>query len=399
MRICFFNNYDVSPNTGGVNRVTYNLTVSLSQRTVKCYLAYLEDNRMPAGIYEAKIKLPDLRQDAARFKAFLKEHRIDVLHINYLIKKNLYALPYIYHAAQDLGIPVVQAFHVSPDYELNGFSSWNHLWFNLTHGKPVVTPLKHFIGYRCRALLSPLYHQLLKRKYSYIYQNNDILVLLSQRMEAAFMRYVNNQNKRVTAIANPNTFDSSGDLYDINAKRKEVLIVARLDEQHKRLSLALKIWRIVEPQTREWTLVLVGNGKDEAYYKHLVTRYGLKRVRFEGFQPPAGYYRSASLFMMTSSSEGWPMTLCECMQYGVVPLAFDSFFALKDMVVDGESGVIVKDRDIRTYAERLMWLMAHDEERLRMADNARISVKRFDTPVITDQWIKLYESLLQRCEA
>lgn len=43
----------------------------------------------------------------------------------------------------------------------------------------------------------------------------------------------------------------------------------------------------------------------ESWYKSLVIHYGLQRVFFEGTKNPEPYYNEASIFMMTSSFEGW----------------------------------------------------------------------------------------------
>ena len=48
----------------------------------------------------------------------------------------------------------------------------------------------------------------------------------------------------------------------------------------------------------------------------------------KGQKNPEPYYNEASIFMMTSSFEGWGLTLTEAQQYGCVPLAFHSFASL-----------------------------------------------------------------------
>jgi len=50
--------------------------------------------------------------------------------------------------------------------------------------------------------------------------------------------------------------------------------------------------------------------------------------------------------MMTSRFEGWPMVLMEAMQMGVVPVVYNSFESLSDIVVDGENGYIIPNNDL-----------------------------------------------------
>ena len=67
--------------------------------------------------------------------------------------------------------------------------------------------------------------------------------------------------------------------------------------------------------------------------------------------------------MMTSAYEGWPMTLMEAMQNGCVPIVFDSFKAVYDIVDSDINGVIVSNGDMDTYHRELVRLMSDDNYR------------------------------------
>lgn len=136
------------------------------------------------------------------------------------------------------------------------------------------------------------------------------------------------------------------------------MIVARLDEHSKRLSLALRIWHEVENRGYgDWKLTIVGHGPDEMYYRTLADELQLKNISFEGRQEPLEYYRRASIFMMTSAYEGWGITLLEAQQMGVVPVVFDSYVALHDIVGNGVNGIIVENGNLDKYVEQLTALM------------------------------------------
>ena len=64
---------------------------------------------------------------------------------------------------------------------------------------------------------------------------------------------------------------------------------------------------------------------------------------------PEPYYNEASIFMMTSSFEGWGLTLTEAQQYGCVPLAFRSFASLTDIITDKVNGFAIPNDDISLY--------------------------------------------------
>ena len=165
------------------------------------------------------------------------------------------------------------------------------------------------------------------------------------------------------------------------------------EEKQKRISLALQIWELIEnnPISKNWTLRIIGTGSDIDKYKKIVE---LKHIVFEGRQNPEPYYQKASIFMMTSSFEGWGLTLTEAQQYGVVPLAFNSYASVSDIITDKYNGYLVSNNDINSYVKYLTLLMSDYDLRHRMALNCIESSKRFERQHICNQWIQLFKQLM-----
>lgn len=157
---------------------------------------------------------------------------------------------------------------------------------------------------------------------------------------------------RCKVINNPLSWETVENVEILPRKKKQVLIVSRLYNPEKRLDRALKIWQILEQRgLTDWRLIIVGAGIHEDYLKGLSEKLALKNIMFAGRQNPVPYYRNAALFMMTSAVEGWGLTLTESMQTGVVPIAFDSYPALHDIITDGYDGCIIPDDDLDAYAD------------------------------------------------
>lgn len=62
----------------------------------------------------------------------------------------------------------------------------------------------------------------------------------------------------------------------------------------------------------------------------------MERVVFTGWQDPESFYRDASILCLTSDFEGWGMVLTEAMTFGAVPVAFNSYAAITDIIDDGK---------------------------------------------------------------
>lgn len=75
--------------------------------------------------------------------------------------------------------------------------------------------------------------------------------------------------------------------------------------------------------------------------KKQVAAYDLEHVSFEGFQQPKPYYERASILLFTSEYEGFPLVLAECMSFGVIPVVYDSYSAVRDIIDDGKDGVVI----------------------------------------------------------
>ena len=235
-----------------------------------------------------------------------------------------------------------------------------------------------------------------KAIYRKVYGYADRIVLLSNNFVPLFSEYgdILDENK-YKVINNMLSFDDFFDMERYDEKRKEVVVVSRFDEQQKRLSLAIRIWSQLETDSEltDWRLRIIGHGEDEGLYRRLASELGLKRLTFEGKQDPQPYYRDASLFMMTSLSEGWGLTLTEAQQMGCVPIAFNTYASLTDIITDGYNGFIIEDNDLDSYVTQMKQLMLDARLRKKMAANASESSRRFEKHSIGKQWNDLFTSM------
>jgi glycosyltransferase involved in cell wall biosynthesis len=242
----------------------------------------------------------------------------------------------------------------------------------------------------------PIGRILLQSKYRIPYESADKVVVLSENYFSPYLYYAGiKHSEKMIAIGNSLRFAQYITPNEIINKEKTVIVVARFDEDTKRLSYALRAWREIEKDTEysDWKLQLVGDGRDMAFYRHLVKKWQLKHVEFTGQQNPEDYYNRASIFLMTSTAEGWPMVILEALQMGVPVIAMDSFGALHDMITDGYNGSIVPNNDIKNFIHAMKVLMKNEELRNKMATNAVESSKHFEITNILAQWKILFEQL------
>jgi glycosyltransferase involved in cell wall biosynthesis len=101
-------------------------------------------------------------------------------------------------------------------------------------------------------------------------------------------------------------------------------------------------------------------------------------------------YSNASLFVLASRFEAFPMVLLEAMSFGVPCISFDCPSGPSDIITNNEDGILVEKENPQKLAEAIMTLIEEDLLRLKMGTKAFINVQRF-----SPEWIyKLWEELL-----
>lgn len=254
------------------------------------------------------------------------------------------------------------------------------------------TPPGTRLTWLARLLVYPLWQWLSTRKIGATqacnYRRADRYVVLSPAFLPQLAKLLRGgEILKAAAIPNPLSFELAPEEAADFEKKKDVLIVARLNDGEKRISAALAAWRIVERQDPDgWTLKIVGDGPDAAALRKKARDIGLERVTFVGRQDPLPFYQTASIFLMTSRIEGWGLTLTEAMQAGTVPVAFDAYASLRDIVEDGQTGVVVPNGDVAALADEILRLMKEPQRRKALAARAIEAAQRYRLDRVLDQW-------------
>ena len=283
---------------------------------------------------------------------------------------------------------IINVFHGTPGYELVPLR-WEIIRYRLLHNIDRNWTFKQMlIQIGIGILPQKCFTRLLAKKYALPYGKADKMVVLSPGIIDQYQSLAPGYKDHFVVIPNALSFANP----QKRSKENEVLVVARLDDWHKRISEILKIWDTLQKDASfaDWTLRIVGDGLDKAYYEDFEKKKKVANITFEGLQNPLPYYQRASIFLMTSACEGLPMTILEAQQCGCVPILYDSFASAKDVVTDGENGFLIPYRDRTAYIAALQKLMSDSDLRKRMSEACVRSSERYSVENVAAKWNELF---------
>lgn len=382
MNIVFAYPTGLNPQKGGVERITDIIAKILLKRGYTIF--YLNWKREQDN-YEYPVPVIDLPSSNLEdpnnlevYNRFLKENRIDVI-IN---QHGLYEGTYFLSQVKVQNVKIISVLHSDP------FGYYNHLFADLmtlrdSSIKEKVKRVARFFLYR---KVKKIIHRSLVNHYTFIQEHPQYVCLLSESYKERLEEYCDLPDNYFISIPNPNTYEN---IEIIPHKEPILLFVGRLDNRSKKLFTLIDIWYRLCKLYPQWKLIIVGDGPDKDVLINKAK--DISNIEFKGYQDPREYYEKASIFCMTSIFEGFPMCLTEAMQFGCVPIAFDSFSAVYDIIKPGETGELVKSFDKKEYVGKLIHLIDDETYRKKLSKNAFLYVKRYDIANILPKWIELIE--------
>ena len=152
------------------------------------------------------------------------------------------------------------------------------------------------------------------------------------------------------------------------------------------------------PREVEAHLLLVGSGIEEPRLAQLIAASPMAgRIHSAGFRrdAPALTAACSASVLPSVKREGLPKTVIESMAYAVPPIVTDTGGSA-ELVVDGESGIVVAPGDAQGIADAIRFLYENPTERALMGRRARERLARdFNVADTVTRTKSLLESLLE----
>ena len=176
-------------------------------------------------------------------------------------------------------------------------------------------------------------------------------------------------------------------------RTKRVISAGRFMSE-KGFDRLLNAWNIINNKFCDWHLYIFGNG-DRTPYQKLADQYQLAGTvhLMPATEDIAKEFSQSSIYVMSSRYEGFGLVLAEAMSCGLPCVSFDCPYGPRDIITDGEDGLLAQDGNIEDLAQKMEQLMADVELRKSMGTKAIHNIARYQPQAIMAKWTNLFESI------
>lgn len=363
------------PGIGGIENVTNLIAAKLLEKNQVSILSHVQQKDVDSLYGVSTYFMPDAKRwDAPSNLKFADSlfatHKFDAI-----IYQDSYA------STEQIVCSLAERYNVS----LFVFEHNSPLFI---YNKRNLEPITSIKGLMRRILHPYLLHKDVKRK-RYLLKHAKKYILLSDKFIPEFCRLVgvDKNDSRITYINNPAFLTGSSSVLE---KDNIILCVSRLTRE-KCVDKMLKMWEIISTCLPDWRFIIVGDGPERSKLEHYVQANSVQRVKFIGFANPTKYYQKAKIFWMTSKYEGWGMTLIEAMQQGCVPVAYQTFSSISDIIDNGNNGFLILPNDMDSFIVKSVLLAKKENLRIEMSSSAIRKTDNFSIDKIINKWYKLLE--------
>lgn len=218
------------------------------------------------------------------------------------------------------------------------------------------------------------------------------VILQTERSRAFFSKRVNK-----TAVILPNSLNPLFLRPEFSGEReKRIVSVGRLDA-NKNHEMMIRAWANLAEKYPDYTLTIYGEGELREYLQKLIASLGLSaKVFLPGVIPNvAEEIERASLFLLTSYSEGVSNALIEAMALGLPVIATDvPSGGTVELIQHGQNGWIIPVGDGKALEEAMDRLLADSALAAELGHQAHKLQERFAPEQVNGQWKAYFLSKL-----
>lgn len=235
-------------------------------------------------------------------------------------------------------------------------------------------------------------NRLMKALANFLFPYASGVILQTERSRSFFSEKVSK-----TAVILPNSLNPLFLRPEYEGEReRRIVSVGRLDA-NKNHEMMIRAFAKLSSQYPDYTLTVYGEGELREFLQKLIVSLGLSdKVFLPGVIPNvAENIEKASLFLLTSYSEGVSNALIEAMALGLPVIATDvPSGGTVELIRHGENGWIIPAGNQAALEEAMEKLLSDRELAKKLGEAARQLQKRLAPESVNRQWREYFESII-----
>jgi glycosyltransferase involved in cell wall biosynthesis len=217
----------------------------------------------------------------------------------------------------------------------------------------------------------------------------DVVVAPSEYLVDVFARY----DLPVRSIHN--VIDASAFRYRRRTRLRPKFLHNRGLESLYNVACTLRAFALIQQRYPEASLVVTSDGTCREQLERLAEELALEHVHFVGAvsqEEMTRLYDDADIYLNSPDLDCMPGSILECYASGL-PIVSTRAGGIPYILFHERTGLLVDLDDHQAMAQAAFRLLEEDGLAQRLADNAREELSKYDSAVVSAQWVALYQEL------
>lgn len=228
-----------------------------------------------------------------------------------------------------------------------------------------------------------------------LYKQFDLIFVTNDEMGKVFYnKFYVNKNKiltiPLTIRKNIYKMSKQKNKYNIRKKYPIVVSITRLENFQKDVYTLLDAFVIFQHRFNDAILVIVGDGPEKGSIKQYINLHHIgENVVLTGFQKnPYSVLGMATMFVLSSRSEGFGLVLVEAQYLKIPVIATDCPVGPRFILDNGKAGFLVPVGDSIKMAKAMFRVIKDSEAKNKIVKNSTQLLKRYDHNRIKAMWLQ-----------
>ncbi len=218
-------------------------------------------------------------------------------------------------------------------------------------------------------------------------RHSDALIVLTKSDADTWKR---KGVQKVLVVPNPVSFYVD-DVDHIEKDEKRIISVGRLVCQ-KRFDRLIDAFALIANHYPGWHIDIFGEGEQRHVLEQRILEKQLSgRINIYDYTSDVmSEYLKSQFFVLSSDYEGFGLVIVEAMACGLPVISTDCPHGPSDLIDNGVTGLLAS-LEVKDLADRMEWMISHQEERRMMGVKAHAAAAAYRKEVIMKKWVSAYK--------